>query len=34
VVKGRKSAAGNVWAELEQVLLSVCGINTVSPSVA
>ena len=33
VVKGRKSAAGNVWAELEQVLLSVCGINTVSISV-
>ena len=32
VVKGRKSAAGNVWAELEQVLLSVCGINTVSGS--
>ncbi len=32
VVKGRKSAAGNVWAELEQVLLSVCGISTVSPS--
>ena len=33
VVKGRKSAAGSVWAELEQVLLSVCGINTVSTSV-
>ena len=33
VVKGRKSAAGNVWAELEQVLLSVCGINTISISV-
>ena len=30
IVKGRGTSTGDVWAELERVVLSVCGITTLS----